>query len=80
MLDLAILCKNTLKVFEEFRFFGDTVAEFHEDQVFAKLFTDINEDFDSMTQQALEIIFHVFLMILETQCVDQFPRIKYRYP
>ena len=30
--------------------------------VFAKLFADVNEDFDILTQHALEVVFHAFLI------------------
>lgn len=39
-----------------------------------KIFTDVNGDFDIMIQQAPEVIFHAFLIILERQCVAQIPR------
>ena len=79
-LDLPSFRKDALTVFEGFRFFEDTEVEFHEGRVFAKLFTDVNEHFDTMTQQALEIIFHAFLIILERQYVDQLPGGKYWLP
>ena len=47
--------------------------------VFAKLFADVNEDFDIMTQQVLEVIFHDFLIILERQCVDQLLQVNIGY-
>ena len=79
-LDLSSLCKDSSTVFVGFRFFGDTDIEFHEDRVFAKLFADVNEDFDILTQHAIEVVFHAFLIILERQCVDQLPGAKYWLP
>ena len=69
-LDLSSLCKDASTVFEGFRFFGDTEVDFHEHRVFTKSFAVVNEDFDIMTQQALEVLFQAFLIILERQCVD----------
>ena len=58
-LDLSSCVKMFQQFFKDSDFFGDTEVEFHEDQVFAKLFADVNDAFDIMTQQALEVIFHV---------------------
>ena len=41
------------------------------------LFKETTEEFDILTQQALEMILHAVLIILERQCVDQLPGGKY---
>ena len=75
-LDLSSLCEDE---FKGFRIFGDAEVEFHEDRVFAKLFADVNEDFDIMTQQALEVIFHAFLIILERNMLINYQEVNIGY-
>ena len=49
--------------------------------VYTKLFECTqNDEFDSLTVQLLEIIFYVILVILECQCADQLPGVKYWNP
>lgn len=40
----------------------------------------VDGEFDTLTQQALEVVFHAILIILERQCADQLPGGRYWNP
>lgn len=58
-----IYLKMLQQVLNKSDFFGD-----REVKVFPKLFLDVLENFQIMTRQALQIIFHAFLIIFEETC------------
>ncbi|XP_065656137.1 uncharacterized protein LOC136081830 [Hydra vulgaris] len=78
---LSSLCIDASSLlFANGKIFEDTNL-LHQDVVYTKLFECTqNDEFDSLTVQSLEIIFHSILVILERQCADQLPGGKYWNP
>ena len=74
-LKLSDLCKDASPIFSDnHNLFNSNEIVLHRDELYEKLFENTNDtEFDVLTQQALEIIFHALLIILERQCVDQLP-------
>ncbi|XP_065679984.1 uncharacterized protein LOC136094302 [Hydra vulgaris] len=68
---LSSLCIDASSLlFANGKIFEDTNL-LHQDVVYTKLFECTqNDEFDSLTVQSLEIIFHAILVILERQCAD----------
>ena len=60
--------------------FDDNIAEVHRDDLFFCLFDSDDIELNILTQQALEIIFHTFVILLERQGTDQLPCRKYWQP
>ena len=80
-LKLCDLCKDASPIFEEQCPVFDNEVEMHKDELFYKLFEETGDtEFDVLTQQCLEVVFHAILIILERQCVDQLPGGKYWCP
>ena len=63
--------------FIEARLFDDNVVAHHRDKLYKKLFEPTTDSFDIITQPCLQVLFHVILVILERQCIDQLPGGKY---
>ena len=59
--------------------FDDTDVKLHDnDNIYSDLFEETGDnEFDVLTQQAVEVIFHAFLIILEHQCAIQLSGGKY---
>ncbi|XP_065647261.1 uncharacterized protein LOC136077007 isoform X2 [Hydra vulgaris] len=78
---LSSLCIDASSLlFANGKIFEDTNL-LHQDVVYTKLFECTqNDEFDSLTVQSLEIIFHSILVILERQCADQLSGGKYWNP
>ena len=77
---LSDFCKDASPVMSGSHVFDEFGGEVHDNEVYQKLFEQTNEEFDIMTQQALEVIFHALLIILERQCTEQLPGGKYWCP
>lgn len=61
--------------------FPEDIAELHKDQLYEELFRDSgDEEFQVMTQQALELVMASMLILLERQAADQLPGGKYWEP
>ena len=58
----------------------DNIVEHHRDILYKKLFEPTTDNFDILTQQYIEVLFHAIFIILERQCVDQLPGGKYWNP
>ena len=74
------LQKNALPVLQGSQLFdeADELIEIHRDELYNKLFVDGEDDeFEVLTCQALEVIFHAILVIVERQAVDHLPGGKY---
>jgi hypothetical protein len=53
----------------------------HRDELFHALYTNAeDEEFDSLTQQSLELLLHSMLILLERQAQDQLPGGKFAEP
>ena len=75
---LTSLCIDGSSLFSGETVFSNNYVENHRDFLWKKLFEETtDEEFDVLTQQALEVILHAVLIILERQCVDQLPGGKY---
>ena len=77
-LKLSDFCKDSSSILSgEINIFGDddeVIDLHHRDELYVKLFEDSGDcEFEVLTQQALEVIFHAILIILERQCIDQLP-------
>ena len=61
--------------------FSEQDAELHRDVIWEKLFTSSGDvNFETLTQQVLEMCMHSLLLILERLCQDQLPGGKYYTP
>ena len=60
--------------------FNEEIAPVEKDAIFDKLVICDDEDFNALTQQALELICSALLLVLERQCEDQLPGGKYSSP
>ncbi|XP_077869048.1 uncharacterized protein LOC144360010 [Saccoglossus kowalevskii] len=70
--------KDAAPVLDGELMFSEDDAEVHRDHLYEKLFAETSDaELDSMTIQALELIMHALLLILERQCDDQLPGGKY---
>ena len=77
---LSTLCKDASSLFTGGVIFDESHT-LHKDDMYECLFAETNDvEFDILTQQALEVIFHAFLIILERQCAYQLPGGKYWHP
>ena len=63
----------------EILFEEDTVA-IHKDDMYKRLFAEQSEQLDTLTQEALELVFNSWLILLERQAQDQLPGGKYGSP
>ena len=72
---LTELCSNASSVLPGGHIFDDTDVKLHDnDNIYSDLFEGTGDiEFDVLTQQAVEVIFHAFLIILERQCAVQLP-------
>ena len=78
--DSQPILKQKKTVFDP-RTYGDLVSIDQDCEVYKKLFADTNNiELDELTIQALEIMFHASLTILERQAKDQLDGGKYRVP
>ena len=60
--------------------FDTNVVPIQADEMFDKLLQEKHEEFDVLTQQALELLCSAILLTLERQCEDQLPGGKYFLP
>ena len=74
---LSALCNDASSIFNGGIVFNPADVDHHEDILWEKLFEETTDEFDVLTQQALEVILHAILIIIERQCVDQLPGGKY---
>jgi len=80
---LDVLRKNALPVLQGSQLFdeGDELIKIHRDDLYTQLFVDTGDnEFEVLTCQALEVIFHAVLVIVERQAVDHLPGGKYHRP
>ena len=74
-------CVDASELMEGKPLFDEDDVPIHKDDVYEALFIPTEDpDFDSITQQALELLMHGLLLILERQAQDQLPGGKYWNP
>ena len=71
---LTELCNNASSVLSGGHIFDDTDVTLHDiDVIYSSLFEETSDiEFDVLTQQALEVIFHEFLIILERHVLTSY--------
>ena len=74
---LSEFCNDASSLLLGSTIFNELDIQHHQDVIWESLFKEKTEEFYVLTQQALEVILHAVLIILEWQCVDQLPGRKY---
>ena len=77
---LEQLSKDSSSLLEGKSIFSEEISPVEKNAVFHKLIVCDDEDFNALTQQALELICSALLLVLERQCEDQLPGGKYFSP
>ncbi len=77
---LEQLSKDSSSLLEGKLVFNEEIAPVEKDAVFDMLIICDDEDFNAVTQQALELICSALLLVLERQCEDQLPGGEYSSP
>lgn len=73
--------KDASSLLEGEPLFPEEIAEQHKDELYEELFREsADEEFQVMTQQALELVMSSMLILLERQAADQLPGGKYWEP
>ena len=74
---LSEFCNDASSLLLGSTIFNERDIQHNQDVLWESLFKEKTEEFDVLTQQALEVILHAASIILERQCVDQLPGGKY---
>ena len=78
LVSLTQLCNDASPLMEQRPIFLD--IEVHRDEIYDELFREGGEEFDMLTLQALELLMHALLIILDRQCTDHLTGGKFSNP